>query len=507
MARGDLHSFVRGLCRRLGDRGVGLPDAELLARWVASRDEAAFELLLHRHASLVLGVCRRMLNDPQDVEDAFQATFLLLLRKAAAVRKGESLGSWLYKVAYRVALRARGERVRPTASPEALETVCARPEEDLLWRDLRPVLDEEVRGLPEKYRTAFILCHLQGKTNQEAADALGCPLGTVLSRLAWARQRLRDRLTRRGLAVSSAVLLTVLSQNACPAAVPPALLQATFGTLTQPAAAGTAGAVSAKAFLLAEGVRKTMFLTKLKVTTAVAALVCLLGLGTVALTYRAEATPAPGYLGGAPADRDEEKAAPAAKKRNWVLVPARQQGVVEVIGREPRPGEKVPADKLVTVKLAGKPTQLVRLVEGDSIRKGELLARIDDALARNDTQIKLAKLDASEAEWRASGKTKDEALKRYEALLDASRRAPGSVAPEEIRGAKLTWERYVEDEKAKFQAINVAKQELQQAKVLLDLYEIRSPVDGVIAEILKKEGEAVRQFEGVFRVRIDSGKK
>ncbi|HKB38593.1 MAG TPA: sigma-70 family RNA polymerase sigma factor, partial [Gemmataceae bacterium] len=360
MARGDLHSFVRGLCRRLGERGVGLPDAELLARWVASRDEAAFELLLHRHASLVLGVCRRMLDDPQDVEDAFQATFLLLLRKAAAVRKGESLGSWLYKVAYRVALRARGERVRPAASPEALETVCARPEEDHLWRDLRPVLDEEVRGLPEKYRITFILCHLQGKTNQEAADALGCPLGTVLSRLAWARERLRDRLTRRGLAVSSVVLLTVLSRNASPAAIPPALLQATFRTLTQPAAAG---AMSAKTFLLAEGVRKAMFLTKVKVTTAVAALVCLLGLGTVAVSHRAEATPAPGYLGAAPADRDGEKARPAAKKRDWVLVPARQQGILEVIGREPRPGEKVTADRLITVGPVGKQKQYVRLVE------------------------------------------------------------------------------------------------------------------------------------------------
>src|SRR5262245_7549390 len=250
-----------------------------------------------------------------------------------------------------------------------------------------------------------------------------------------------------------------------------------------------------------------MFLTKVKVTTAVAALVCLLGLGTVAVSHRAEATPAPGHLGAAPADKDGEKARPAAKERDWVLVPARQQGIIEVIGREPRPGEKVPANRLITVGPVGKQKQYVRLVEGDSIRKGELLARIEDAVARNDIAIKIAKLNASEAEWRASGKTKDEAHKRYEALQEAVRRAPGSVAPEELRGAKLTWDRYIEDENAKFQAINVAKQELQQAKLLLDLYEIRSPVDGVIAEILKKEGEAVRQFEGVFRVRIDSGKK
>jgi HlyD family secretion protein len=188
-----------------------------------------------------------------------------------------------------------------------------------------------------------------------------------------------------------------------------------------------------------------------------------------------------------------------------VLVPARQQGVVEVIGREPRPGEKVPADRLITVGKVGKQKQYVRLVEGDPIRKGELLAHIDDALARVDVDIKVAKVAASEADWRASSKTKDEALKRYEVLMDTVR-GKGSVEPEEIRGAKLTWERHIEDDKAKKHAINIAKHELQQAKILLAMYEIRSPVDGVILEILKKEGEAVRQLEGVFRVRIDPGK-
>ena len=264
--------------------------------------------------------------------------------------------------------------------------------------------------------------------------------------------------------------------------------------------------MSAKA-VLAEGVRKAMFLTKIKVTTAMAVLVCLLGLGTVAVTHQAEATPVPGPLGAAPADKDGEKARAAAKKRDWVLVSARQQGVIEVIGREPRPGEKVPADRLITVKVAGKPTQLVRLVEGDSIRKGELLARIDDAVARKNVAIKTARLNASEVEWRASSRTKDEARRRYEALTDRLRLTTGAVSDEEIRGAKLTWERYLEEEKAKKHATNIAKQELQQAKILLAMYEIRSPVDGVIVEILKYKGEAVRQFEGVFRVRIGSSKK
>ncbi|MBI1915833.1 MAG: sigma-70 family RNA polymerase sigma factor [Planctomycetes bacterium] len=504
MARGNLHSFVEGLCQRLHDSG-GVPDAELLGRWIAGRDEAAFELLLRRHAPLVHGVCRRLLDDPRDVEDAFQATFLLLLRKATAIRNSESLGSWLYKVAYRVALRARADRARAGPSTSAgLEDVFARPDEDLLWRDLRPVLDEEVRGLPEKYRVPFILCHLQGKTNQEAADALGCPLGTILSRLSWARERLRNRLTRRGLAVSTAVLVTALSRNACPAAVPPALLRATLGILTPPAAAG-AGA--ARSHLLAEGVRKAMFLTKLKLTTALAVVVCLLGLGTLAVSHQAAATPAPGYLGGAGDKDGDTDGAPPAKKRDWIIVPARQSGVVELIGRELRPGEKVPADKLITMRTAGQAKQYVRLVEGDAIRKGELLARLDEALARFDVDIKVAQVGACETEAVASGKTKDEAQVRYDALLQAARRAPGSVSPEELRGAKLTWERYIEDEKAKRHAITVAKQELQRAKFILNSYEIRSPVDGVITAILKKEGEAVRQLEGVFRIRIVAARK
>src|SRR5262249_50822279 len=160
-------------------------------------------------------------------------------------------------------------------------------------------------------------------------------------------------------------------------------------------------------------------------------MMCLLGLGAVAVSHQAGATPAPGYPAAAPpAAADNEgaaAAAPAAKKRDWVLVPARQQGVLEVIGREVRPGEKVPADKLINVQ--GR--KYVRLVEGDSIRKGELLARIDDALARVDVDIKVAKVDASEAERKSSSATKEEAKTRYYALLELERKAPGAVGQEE----------------------------------------------------------------------------
>src|SRR5262249_19018657 len=147
MGRGDLHAFVHGLCRRLQPDGSGPSDGELLGRWLACRDEAAFELLLRRHGPLVLGVCRRLLHHPQDVEDAFQAAFLLLVRKAGSIRRREAVASWLYKVAYRVCLRARGAR-RADGSASALEALPAPADDAPLWRDLRPVLDEEVNALP-----------------------------------------------------------------------------------------------------------------------------------------------------------------------------------------------------------------------------------------------------------------------------------------------------------------------------------------------------------------------
>src|SRR5262245_41192493 len=171
MAHEPLGMFIRQLRRMVGPpEGGGLTDAQLLERWVAGRDEAAFEVLLWRHGAMVLGVCRRLLADPHDVDDAFQATFLTLVRRAAAVRKREALAGWLYRVAYRVALRARGRRQQRAARETGgVEWLGADSESDFLWRDLRPVLDEEIQRLPDKYRSTFVLCHLQGLTNEEAA--------------------------------------------------------------------------------------------------------------------------------------------------------------------------------------------------------------------------------------------------------------------------------------------------------------------------------------------------
>jgi RNA polymerase sigma factor (sigma-70 family) len=201
-----------------------LPDQQLLQRFVRTREESAFDTLVRRHGPLVLGVCRRVLHDWHDAEDAFQATFLVLARNAGSVQKGASLGSWLYGTAYRVAVKARGR----SATRQHYEGRAApgRPAGDPLaevsGRELLTVLDEELQQLPERYRAPLVLCYLEGQTCDEAARNSGCSTRTLKRRLDQARDRLRRRLTRRGLALSGALLTTGLTQGAA-AAVPPTL--------------------------------------------------------------------------------------------------------------------------------------------------------------------------------------------------------------------------------------------------------------------------------------------
>jgi RNA polymerase sigma factor (sigma-70 family) len=293
------------------EAGAGLGDAELLRRWVAHRDEAAFEVLLWRHGPMVLGVCRRVLRDAHAAEDALQATFLALARKAGSIGRREAVAGWLYRVAYRASLQARG-RALP-ALPEdadALPSPAAGPDEALVWRDLRPVLDEEIGRLPARYRVPFVLRHLEGRTNGEVARELGCPLGTVLSRLARARERLRARLTRRGLTLSAGALTAGLVGEALAAPVPPGIVGALARAAPLVAAgrAPAAGLVSANAALLAGGVLKNMAVNKLKVLLAVVLALGLLGTGTAVLARRPNSGPQP-----APGPQAREQPPPAAE--------------------------------------------------------------------------------------------------------------------------------------------------------------------------------------------------
>jgi RNA polymerase sigma factor (sigma-70 family) len=207
-----------------------LTDRQLLERFATQRDEEGFAQLLHRYGPMVLAVCRQILRKEQDAEDAFQATFLVLSRKAGSIRSAEALPSWLYGVASRLAKRMRAAALRRQAREVALvEPPTSEPGPGEELGDLGPVLHEEIGRLPDKYRLPFVLCYLDGKTNEEAAQELGCPPGTVYSRLARARERLRARLRRRGVVVASGAFAAVLARLTpqASAAVPPPLVSTT----------------------------------------------------------------------------------------------------------------------------------------------------------------------------------------------------------------------------------------------------------------------------------------
>lgn len=200
MARTSLPSILETIHRRWPSIPESVTDAQLLERFLQERDETAFELLMGRHGAMVYEVCRRIVRDAQDAEDAFQAAFLILARKAASIGKRESVSGWLYRVASRIALRSRSRNRRQGRREHQLDDLpidkkCTDPANQTAWRELRRLVDGELRRLPEKYRTAFILCHLEGKTCAEAAEHLGCPRGTILSRLGRARQQLQARLS------------------------------------------------------------------------------------------------------------------------------------------------------------------------------------------------------------------------------------------------------------------------------------------------------------------------
>jgi RNA polymerase sigma factor (sigma-70 family) len=280
MPSGHLRTLLRSFPSLATPGAGGLTDEQLLERFVADRDEAAFEVLVWRHGPLVYNVCRRVLRRPDDVEDAFQATFLALVRRASAIRNRGAVGAWLYQVAHRAALRARAARRATEPYPEA-EVPAPATEDALAWRDLRPLLDAEVHRLPAKYRDAVTLCYLSGHTTEEAARQLGCPRGTVLSRLAWARERLRKRLGQCGVALSSGVLAAWLAQEGAAASAPATLIDVTVRAATGLAwgKAAAAGVVSARAVLIMEGVLRSMLLTKLNTMVTVGVLTTVLGLG------------------------------------------------------------------------------------------------------------------------------------------------------------------------------------------------------------------------------------
>src|SRR5262249_49520851 len=197
-----------------GQDGTSWTDGEVVAAFIEQKDEAAFEALVRRHGPMVFGVCRRVVGDHHDAEDAFQATILVLARKAASVRPREKIANWLHGVALRTAMKAktmapkrRGREKQGTEMPETQKAQQGQ------WHDLQRLLDRELNGLPENYRLPIVVCDLEGKTIKQAAQQLGWPQGTLAGRLARGRKLLANRLTSRGVALSAGSLAVVVSQN------------------------------------------------------------------------------------------------------------------------------------------------------------------------------------------------------------------------------------------------------------------------------------------------------
>jgi RNA polymerase sigma factor (sigma-70 family) len=253
-----------------------------------NREDAAFAELMKRHGPMVLGVCRRASNTLDDADDAFQATFLVLVRKAGSIRRGESLGSWLHGVAYRVArqTRIRAEQ-RRARERRAMNHPDSDPSIHAARRELRLIVDEELDRLPAKYRCPLVLHYLEGKTKEETARQLGWTEGTVSGRLARGRDLLRSRLGRRGLALSGAMLGVALVQEGTAASVPMTLAESTL-TLALRSAAGqlAGGASAARIAALAESAVKAMFLSRLKIATAVVLVAAAVALGAGGLLHR-----------------------------------------------------------------------------------------------------------------------------------------------------------------------------------------------------------------------------
>jgi polysaccharide biosynthesis/export protein len=370
----------------------GLSDRQLLERFVSGRDEpaeAAFQVLVQRHGPMVLRVCHNVLRDSTDAQDAFQATFLILVKRNGSIRRLESVGSWLYGVACRVAARARVEAARRRAAERrgALRVVQAVDPSDGAEHnraEFGPMIQEEVRRLPEKYRAVVTLCYWQGLTQEQAAVQLGCPLGTVRSRLARARGKLHTRLTRRGLAPLAGVVAAALGSRAAGAArlgmVPNNLVNSTMKASAQVAAGRAMNDVaSTSVAVLIQHVVRSMFMMKIKMVAVTLLLAGLGAYGAILAAPQADsgkAAPSTRRGSNLTAKKANSKAQPTfVNLENYVVEPP-DVILVEVL--EALPGRPISGERLV------RPDGKISLgFYGDIYVAGLTLAEVKEKVVRH----------------------------------------------------------------------------------------------------------------------------
>jgi RND family efflux transporter MFP subunit len=413
MARRKWSEFLRYLQQLDGSQNAGgLSDAELLERYVRFRDEAAFELLVWRHGVLVFNVCRRVLSCEQDAEDAFQATFLAFVRKAHSITRRGSVAAWLARVAYRVALEARAQAKKISEKEKSGgEQLAVQAPTDPVWSDQRVLLDEEVNRLPERLRRPFVLCHLEGKSNEEAARELGCRLGTIYSRLSRGRELLRNRLVRRGVTLSIAALTSALAEHVAGAVPSVVLVRGVARMASAFVAIPSDAGISPRVASLAEGVLRTMFMTKLKIVAAMLLVVGLAaGVLTRGLTASPQAGPRPVAHEAKPEDDRKEEAKPIAVR----AVKAKQGGSPLMVTRT---AEVVAAQQQQVVPLVSGTVAEVLVDIGDHVKKGQTLIVLEAPLLTKEGEqagyaYKMAQAEEDEAKAR---------LVMAEAELEASK--------------------------------------------------------------------------------------
>jgi len=376
-----LGNLRRTLLRR---EEAGLTDAELLECFVTRRDEAAFEALVRRHGPMVLGVCRRVLRNEADAEDAFQATYLVLVRKAATIRPRGMVGNWLYGVAHSTALKARAmsskrfTREREAATRDAARVTPADSAETS--QHMQALLDQELKALPDIYRAAIVLCDLEGKTLRDAARQLDCPLATVGTRLARGRSMLSRRLSRHGPVLAGTSVAALIGNQVSAASVSPLLVNTTVQAATLIAAGqGASGVISAKVAALTEGVLKAMLVNKLKVTAAFLVVVGALAMGGNALVQRA------------PAD-DTTPVTAATAENDFLRYAIEEQAVAQQRQRPQAKGGVTVTGKLEAVDAEKNSVTLATFKRGEGKTEKTYSVAKDARIVRDGNEAKLADL-------------------------------------------------------------------------------------------------------------------
>jgi RNA polymerase sigma factor (sigma-70 family) len=525
MAQSSLHGLVQRIRTvAAAHTNRALADRELLERFIDGKDEAAFTVLIERHGPMVFGVCRRVLPNYHDAEDACQATFLVLPRKAAAIRNRQSLGSWLHGVAYRAAGNLKRTHARRLSRERCADASVPRdPAAEVTWREVQGILDDELQRLPDRYRTPLILCCLECLTRDEAARQLGLSPTTLHGRLERARNLLRARLGKRGLTLAAVMSATV--GDAVQAAVAPTLVvSSTKAAMMLGAGQPVAdGMVAPRTLALMQEVLKTMLLTKVKWATAAAIcagfLVALAAGSSTSLTIAQETKPASAGKKDAPPAQPESDADfirrlskdlrgidPSPTEVHFFVTskdPNRRQKLIDLFIQERQVKNDATAKKplaldsdMFSVGDVWETRELFlgqrhRMVEirpratghvvkvackpGAEVKKGDLLIEIDP----RPYQAQWSAAQATVAQHQAAV---DLATATYQRSRELAKKQPAAISQPEL-------ELHQAQERQARAALQVAQANLELAKLNLDATAVRAPIDGKIGSVLVTQGE------------------